>query len=67
MDSKKPKATVTEEEADYVHTALEEWKRYGATTRRCPRCGGELQFNIIGNSYRILCEKKDFSLTGRGL
>ncbi len=68
MDPNYDEREMTEEEADYVEDAMREWKLMGKTQCKCPWCGGDLRFLIVGNSYQIRCEHDGcFDLVSRGL
>jgi ribosomal protein S27AE len=63
----KPVLTVTQEEYLTAEAAFGEWLRAGATTRRCPRCGGRFVFMNGRVAYRISCGDCDFRITSRGV
>jgi hypothetical protein len=55
-------------EAENAVLASEDLALYGATSRRCLRCDGELLLERIGGSYLVKCKAEDrVVLTARGL
>ncbi len=60
-------ARLTEAEVDYTDAAVTEYEEQGHTDKRCPRCGGVLQIDIVGNSYGVTCSNGDFKVTSRGI
>ena len=68
MAAKGEEREITDEEMRHAFAAIREWRLIGKTDHKCPLCGGELRFLVVGNSYEIRCEKDGcFKLTSRGL
>lgn len=58
---------VTEEEVLFVEDALSEFEAEGMTEKKCPWCGGDLEFHIRGSGYSIQCSNCEFKVTARGI
>jgi len=63
----KKRSNLTESEVDYADAAASEYEGQGHTDKKCPRCGGVLLIDIVGNSYAVICSNGDFKVTSRGI
>ena len=69
MDSNKTdvKKSITEAECLAADDAFAEYRKLGATEKKCVRCGHKYIFEDYGCAYSIKCSHCDFVCTVRGL
>lgn len=46
-------------ESGVIDSALNQYVETGVITEKCPRCGGKILYEPLGNSYEVKCETED--------
>lgn len=61
------KRIVTEDEITHVEEAFFEFSEEGRTEKKCPWCGGRLDFHGGRAGFSVSCLSCDFRATFRGI